>query len=398
MGEHPLFSGPTRTASLFVLLVLHYLLPTGRLLPAAPRLGPADVLPGTIDADGFLTGLDATFFLSAYLTTPFDVDKLVYSLRSYRSLRVKWRSVYLLVHPGPDLTPPPLSLIEAEVSAAFPGLPLTLHWRRPETQAEWRPHVDALTRNGTAPATSILWFFNNHDHPFVDSAPDVLHEALRRLVAEPKRYKSLSLSHWPEYVRAAGKGGHPELRGRTLRFEDAMTDSYQVFSAPMVRYLFVELDWRGKPFTRTDFLVVSARVWDVQRVVGLPLEVRLDSDGEELMAIYVPLREQCRHFTAYLPMLPPWMYPPLDLSHAPSSYAPNLNDTDSHVLTRFMPEHENLWTRGNTFEFPQEVLRAVLLAHGRRPKEGALLEASAEWGWKPHCGLNLCLCCKNGHN
>ena len=87
-----------------IALVANYLLSA---LGAAPPL--AVLLPRTTLAaeEGYLAGLDATFFLSCYLSKQLDVEKLVYSLRSYAALRVRWRATYFLVHFGPSLVPPP---------------------------------------------------------------------------------------------------------------------------------------------------------------------------------------------------------------------------------------------------------------------------------------------------
>jgi hypothetical protein len=164
---------------------------------AAPPLRAAGLSPPAraprpaLDAEGYPAGLDATFFLSCYLSTPLDVEKLVYSLRSYAALRVRWRATYFLVHFAPSLVPPPRVRIEAEVASAFPGPPRTLLWERPTTQAGWRPHIDALTRNASAPATALLFWMQNHDHPFVDSSPDVLHEGLQ----DPTRSRWRLLLH-----------------------------------------------------------------------------------------------------------------------------------------------------------------------------------------------------------
>jgi hypothetical protein len=375
---------PFKIALFLTALLSHYLLAAPRADGGAP---PAVLLPlparapsPALDAEGYLAGLDATFFLSCYLSAPLDVEKLEYSLRSYSALHVRWRATYFLIHFAPSLEPPPRARVEAVVAAAFPDPPRTLLWERPTTQAGWRPHIDALTRNGSAPATALLFWMQNHDHPFVDSAPDVLHEGLRALAAERNPFKSLVLSHWPEYVRAAGKGHAPALAGRLLRFESTMTDSYAVFSAPLVRHLFVGMDWGGRSFSRSDFLAASGAVWDASRVHGLFLEMRFDA---ELMAIYVPLREQCRHFAGYQhAKIPDWLFPPLSLDAPPSRTGPNASGLDdAMLLTRFLPKHESLWTKGNTFVFPREIIVAMLEAHGRSVREGAALAPDAVYGW-----------------
>lgn len=359
-----------------LLLLIHVLLPQPP--PSTPPVSFAastPIISLTHFSNGVPAHLNVTFFLSCYLEAPSNVLQLIFSLRSYRGMNLYWEHVHLYIEFAPgneDYTP----MVSEAIEEVFAGFPTTIHYgARPQFQHEWLPHIARVSRNGTS--NNLVLFLQVHDHPWVDSSPVTLHEGLRLAHADPHPLRTIYLSHWPEALRLAVKVGNLELfepQGY-VAFTSCLVDSLQVFSAPLLWWVFVDTSWGGMPYGRIDSLVGDARVWGSAK----PRHITHDPQPQRL---YVPLREQLRHMSGYTTRgIPEALFPTLDMSAPPGTYAPLPNATVEHLVHRMLPPHSSAWTEGSgQFVFPTAVIQAMLAAHGvgEKEREGA---APGEGDW-----------------
>ena len=303
-------------------------------------------------------------------------------------MRIFWRDVKLFVELPPALSQK-YSYIEAQVAIVFSGTPYTFSRARPLTQAAWHPIIMDITANNTI--DRLVWFFQNHDHPFVDRDPAVLHEGLRLVAADAYPYRSIYLSHWPEILRVSGKLGNQVLTAPHFVM-------FQIFSSQLLWFMFVASDWKGQSHKRTDDLMGETQIWGEGGAfcpdpdspatflaffcfVGSTAHTQctrhfrivwglMPINPQRFIHVYVPLREQNRHIAGYSHVkISNALYPPIsDFSRPPQSYGASANSTVEQLLQRMLPFHESMWTAsggGNKFVFPQEVIKGSLDAYGQ---------------------------------
>jgi len=255
---------------------------------------------------------------------PSRFDSFLWTLNSYAALKIPWRAVYLFI--DIDEYPGRQEEVEAAIQNTFSEecSLISLLWYRIEDKSEWYPFIEEIAGNDSqiGGPDALVWFMQNDDHPFVDFETDVLIEGLHHLAKEETVFKSLYLSHWPEIVRQSVKENRQERIGRSyVRFPMANTDSIQIFSAKLLYHLLVEMQWWENSVGKTS------------RIDFLAFKLKPSS-----MILYVPLREQCRHFGGYGHVqASEELWPQLDVSRKPDFYTRNV--PRSTLVSRMLTRH-----------------------------------------------------------
>jgi len=292
------------------------------------------------------------FVLSVAITGgPSRFDSFLWTLYSYAALKVPWRAVYLFIdikeYPGRQVE------VEGAIRAVFSekSTLISLLWYRIEDKSEWYPFIEEIAGNKSqiGGPDSLVWFMQNDDHPFVDFGTDVLIEGLHLLAKEKTVFKSLYLSHWPEIVRQSVKENRQERIGRSyVRFPTANTDSIQIFGANLLFHLLVEIPW-----------------WENSKGIKSRIDLLYSKLKPLSIMIYVPLREQCRHFGGYTHVhASTVLWPQLNVTRAPDSYTRNVSR--STLVSRMLTRHTSAWTQGNVNIIPPDWIRSMLCLNGFR--------------------------------
>ena len=239
--------------------------------------------------------------------------------------------------------------ITAHIHECFPGIPIEIQFTRWTLQDEWRPFMTKLYEENGPDA--LIWFLQNDDHPFLDFDSTLWDEGLELMKVDPSPYKSMYISHWPEILRLTGKLGTQERVGNFVRFKGTLLDTFQIHNMAYMKYLFLELDWKGTSFNRIDGLMIQPNLTCAQWTHGLYRPT------ESLQTIYVPLREFCRKFNGYawqnidLHLFPPLKLPPDE----------NIIDySEGHLVNRMTAFIETGWTTDNKFKIPNEWVEDML--------------------------------------
>jgi hypothetical protein len=275
--------------------------------------------------------------LSCFVTHKRQVNKLnrlevfKHTLKSYS--RIKWERIFLFIKLDSEFKSQKEEL-EFFIAAIFCDIPIAIEWTRYERQSDWQVFVEMITREN-----KLIWFTQNDDHPFIDTDLKVLNEGINLLNQDPEPYRSLYFSHWPEILKLSGKLAYPELVGSYVKFKATLIDSIQIFSSDLFRYLFLDLDWRGKRYARIDTLLRQRSIWG-------------QSEGNtdlELQNIYVPLRELCRKFFGYDHVgmeNVSALQPAYEIQALPRGR--------DDLITLMRAKHHSPWTQNNNFSVPDE--------------------------------------------
>lgn len=155
----------------------------------------------------------------------------------------------------------------------LPESKLELNWFRCNNKAQWeeiRAKVNAIDDTLIFPA-------GNEDHIFMDSNIDVFEEMLELIKKDPNKEAVLMTSHWPESIRAVHHfNGIKE--GNSVRYRIGNNDALRVMKKEFFNYYVDQL-------TDPNMFVFRTEAWNS---IVLP---------ENL--IYVPTKEQFRHFDGY---------------------------------------------------------------------------------------------------
>ena len=228
-------------------------------------------------------------------------DVFMYALRSYAALPLD--RVYLYVELDgnlPDVAARRRQL-EGNASALFGQRLRTLQHRRLVEQEQWQQELNLTIAppmgGGDAyeDANRLVFFLQNDDHPFVDTSQDVLLDGLAQLRADTSRFKTLFMSHWSEILTLIGKQERPKFAGAYAYAEITQTDTFQIFNFGYLRYLLADLNWT-KPLRRLDEMF---RMHQIYRPRSGP-KYTMYTTSVALQRMFVPLREQCRKFDAYM--------------------------------------------------------------------------------------------------
>lgn len=262
------------------------------------------------------------------------LDILMMTLKSYSAL--PWKQVHLYLKLDQEFLPYRDELQEF-IEAIFSESKLFISWNRLEYQAEWVPVIERITKS-----REVVWFTQNDDHPFVDINTDLIIEGEQLLRSQLDQKASVYLSHWPEVLRLSGKSETPFKSGNFIGFRATLLDSIQIFTPALLRYIFIELDWQFRRFTRIDTLLMQRAIWGESGNTDL-----------ELQTVYVPLREQCRKFVGYrhvnMKSVSP-LIPSFDLS--------TIDRSPNSVKELILARHKSRWTQNNNFKVPKTWIAA----------------------------------------
>ena len=152
----------------------------------------------------------------------------------------------------------------------------------------------------------VVFFTQNDDHPFIDFNNDILMEGVNHMVNDPHPYKSLGLSHWPEWVRLSILKKEDVQVGNFIKFNAIFGEAMQLFNVGYLNKMLCDLippDLSAPPFCihRTDVITAANMPHLFEGVQGV------------LAHIYIPLRELCVHVDGYEQNagIPPSIYPVL---------------------------------------------------------------------------------------
>lgn len=199
------------------------------------------------------------------------------------------------------------------------GPEAVLEPRRLERQEEWAPVILQIPEN------KLIFFCQNDDHVFIDFDMEVFNEGLDLMKRDPYNKKGIAYSHWPESIRIAGLG-ESQLVGKSyIRYLGNSKVPLFIWSQPVMKELFIDNKWPDS-------------LWKPGMTEVLPFEI-------SPYHIYVPLRELCRHFDAYLHVqMSEFYFPKLTLPIEEFRFP------ESHLRARFRAPH-----RGERFWLPSNI-------------------------------------------
>jgi hypothetical protein len=247
------------------------------------------------------------------------VDILKASLQSYS--RIKFDKIYLLVRLDSNYMNRWDDLCSF-CDGLFGERIVLMENRRIEKQVEWVPIISQMEDD------QFVLFMQIDDHPFIDFDTDVLYEGLNLMKNDPSPLKALCPSHWPELIREAGVIG-AEMVGSYLKMPYQGKEPFFIYSLPLIRHILLENHW---PET----------LWRPGMIDVLPFTI-------PTYTLYVPLREQIRHFDGYahvkMNVGPEAEFPRLELPIGPFKF------TEEHLRWRFRPPN----IRGNNWWLPSNI-------------------------------------------
>ena len=199
---------------------------------------------------------------------------------------------------------------------------------------------------------------------FIDINTDVLKEGLALMRADSSRFKTIYMSHWPTALELTNKTRPPWRCGSYAVTRVTMLDSVQIMNLAYLRYVLLEVKWKSARVPRIDSVILQ------QQVVG----GRYASRGAKgfmtrssLQTMYVPLRELCRKFDAYVVStsagIPVERVRPLVLPPE----ANKLFKTDNELIRTMTGAKEAeryLWNIGNNFTVPDDWVDTMLTLYG----------------------------------
>ena len=157
----------------------------------------------------------------------------------------------------------------------FPKDKLSLHWHRCNTLEQWqevKTEMDLLDDPLIFPAA-------NEDHIFMDTDIELFRKGLELLKSDPNPHAALMTSHYPESIRAAWHFG-------ASLSEDGEYVSYYTDNNDAIRVIKREyFQWYLDNFPKHISPVFRTENWN--------------SVGLLKNKMYVPLKEQFRHFDGY---------------------------------------------------------------------------------------------------
>ena len=190
-------------------------------------------------------------------------EVLLESLRSYARLSVIRRAFLLIELDDTTIDAGVRQRVRRLAMQLFGERLMMLRWRRLLSQAEWRVLLPRVVLPGDN--EHLVWFLQSEDHVFVDAGEAVLRAGLSQMCSDRAAMKSLYTSHWPDALLLAHKFQWPQRRGDYIRARLTLTDSVQIVNARYLRWLLLQLDWRGANFTRTDDLVRMSAIYGEHR-------------------------------------------------------------------------------------------------------------------------------------
>lgn len=180
--------------------------------------------------------------------------------------------------------------MESWLRSIFPQEKLVLHWYRRDTIAQWKE----LQKEIQDLDDDLIFPAGNEDHIFLDSTAEVFAQGLKLISQDPDPYAVLMTSHWPESIRAA------------YVYQGQLSDcaNYVCYNMP-----------------NNDAIRVMKRSYFDQYIESVRDESmtlfrteQWNSIGLANNKIYVPTKEQFRHFDGYAHVqVGPEVCPPMEI-------------------------------------------------------------------------------------
>jgi hypothetical protein len=286
------------------------------------------------------------------------LDVFKYTLESYA--RMKWDRVYLFVELDTDLLSR-ADEVKDHVVKLFGTRDVHLQFNRFTRQPEW---CTFFKQEYSTEEDRLIWFGQCDDHVFIDFNLDIVNEGFELLRKDTSKFKSLYYSHWPEIMPLTGKLGTQTRVGNYVKFIGTMADAIQVFNLNYMKYLFTELDWKGREFKKIDNVVLQRSLWcDPKNVQDYGPQIAHYMDN--LQTIYVPLRELARHFDGYFHVGIQHgdndEFPLVKLPHASNDFS----RSPDKIRRQLRIPHSSPWTKGNAFVVPDEWIETSIALYAQ---------------------------------
>ena len=189
-----------------------------------------------------------------------------------------------------------------------------------------------------------IFFQTNHNHPFIDFNTDIFSEGLELIQNDKTRFRVMGVSHFPECVRIVNDAPDRDKIGNFVVTSTYKTaDSVAVFNLEFIYYYLSNITWDEDNFKKYNY-----RWWGNVHELD-----KLIPNGD--MRLFVPLREQCRHFDGYTNHIN------LNCLDVPLLVLPkeyNIFDNSEVAIKRKMlscfGNHITTYSAGNPENFPTE--------------------------------------------
>ena len=176
------------------------------------------------------------------------------------------------------------------IKEEFKDVPLVLEWKRNVYQNDWIESYELLNDR-------LIWFYCNHDHIFIDNDNSYLNDIVNKMKNDSEEYITMAFSHWPECIRTAKSGGSsPPFDSKSYKFEeDCITirnncfDSIQIITKELYKNWWFTGNFNNVKLPRPDYFGIG-----LAELKSVPVH-----------KIYIPIKEQSRHFDGYQHCNPP---------------------------------------------------------------------------------------------
>ena len=165
--------------------------------------------------------------------------------------------------------------METWLRGIFPADKLSIHWYRANNIAQWQEIKQEIDQIGD----DLIFPAGNEDHIFLDSNIEVFKRGLELIKQDPYPYATLMTSHYPESIRAAHYfKGTPSSCGNYVSYEMVNNDAIRVIKKEY-------FEWYLDTAKNSNALLFRTEHWNNIGILSNKL--------------YVPTKEQFRHFDGY---------------------------------------------------------------------------------------------------
>ena len=257
------------------------------------------------------------------LNTPSKFEVLKYSLSSIAKA-YPWKRVIITVElDGNYNTEDNKKDLKEFIFQEFEGIEIYFTPKRNLFQEDWIKTYELIN-------DEFIFYINNHDHIFLDSSKDYLKELEEKVKADGDyEYKTIALSHWPEFIRSAKCGYiepywvespskynefHPTKWNKNYKVTDDFIsykgnsfDSFNIITKKLYKNWFLKGNWNESAKINYPNLLKSFSSHQVEMsrtegtgIIGMGnLKKDILKDPSPLQQIYIPYREVLRHFDGY---------------------------------------------------------------------------------------------------
>lgn len=201
--------------------------------------------------------------------------------------------------------------MESWLRSLFPADKLILNWYRANNITQWR-EIQTLIADID---DDLIFPAGNEDHIFMDSNIDVFAKGLEYIKNDPDPYAVLMTSHWPESIRAAHVySGTITDCGNYVTYNMGNNDAIRVMKRSFFNQYIDSINDTAMTVFRTEH-------WN--------------SIGLVSNKLYIPTKEQFRHFDGYAHVqVGPEVCPPLEIP-------PGFFDNRMKIRYGFFDREEN---------------------------------------------------------